>query len=275
MPRGGCGAAVARGAASGVAGASPAGELERRSSRETHVDRRTDAERAGGRTCRRRGRRSRSPPTSCAIDDLLHDRRRIAGRGRVGHRGQARGRPDSPLTVLLAEGHLLIEDVPGVGKTMLAKALARAIDCSVRRIQFTPGPAAQRHHRRERSTTRSAGLRVQAGRDLRQHRRRRRDQPRLPQDAVRAAGVHGGAAGHRRRQTYKLAAAVHRGGDPEPDRDGGHLPAARGPARPVHGPGLHGLPRRGGRAGDARPATARPPRWTTCARSPTPTTCAS
>jgi MoxR-like ATPase len=42
------------------------------------------------------------------------------------------------VTVMLAEGHLLIEDVPGVGKTMLAKALARSIDCSVRRIQFTP-----------------------------------------------------------------------------------------------------------------------------------------
>ncbi|GAB7191131.1 MoxR family ATPase [Kineococcus sp. NUM-3379] len=42
------------------------------------------------------------------------------------------------LTVLFAEGHLLVEDVPGVGKTMLAKALARAIDGSVRRIQFTP-----------------------------------------------------------------------------------------------------------------------------------------
>lgn len=42
------------------------------------------------------------------------------------------------LTVLLAEGHLLIEDVPGVGKTMLAKSLARSIDCSVSRIQFTP-----------------------------------------------------------------------------------------------------------------------------------------
>ncbi|WP_225842235.1 AAA family ATPase [Streptomyces albus] len=42
------------------------------------------------------------------------------------------------LTVLLAEGHLLIEDVPGVGKTMLAKALAASVDCSVRRIQFTP-----------------------------------------------------------------------------------------------------------------------------------------
>ena len=42
------------------------------------------------------------------------------------------------LTVLLAEGHLLIEDVPGVGKTMLARALAKSVDCSVSRIQFTP-----------------------------------------------------------------------------------------------------------------------------------------
>jgi MoxR-like ATPase len=42
------------------------------------------------------------------------------------------------LAVMLAEGHLLLEDVPGVGKTQLAKALARSVDCSVRRIQFTP-----------------------------------------------------------------------------------------------------------------------------------------
>jgi MoxR-like ATPase len=45
---------------------------------------------------------------------------------------------NTAITVLLAEGHLLIEDVPGVGKTMLAKALAKSIDCSVRRVQFTP-----------------------------------------------------------------------------------------------------------------------------------------
>jgi MoxR-like ATPase len=45
---------------------------------------------------------------------------------------------NAAIGVLLAEGHLLIEDVPGVGKTMLSKALARSIDCSVRRIQFTP-----------------------------------------------------------------------------------------------------------------------------------------
>jgi len=42
------------------------------------------------------------------------------------------------LTAMLAEGHLLIEDVPGVGKTMLAKTLARSVECSVSRIQFTP-----------------------------------------------------------------------------------------------------------------------------------------
>ena len=39
---------------------------------------------------------------------------------------------------LLAQGHILIEDVPGVGKTMLARALAKSLGCSFRRIQFTP-----------------------------------------------------------------------------------------------------------------------------------------
>ncbi|WP_433674694.1 AAA family ATPase [Microbacterium gorillae] len=45
---------------------------------------------------------------------------------------------DAALVCLFAEGHLLIEDVPGVGKTMLARALAASVDAEVRRIQFTP-----------------------------------------------------------------------------------------------------------------------------------------
>jgi MoxR-like ATPase len=45
---------------------------------------------------------------------------------------------DLLLVALLCEGHVLIEDVPGTGKTMLAKSLARTLDCSFRRIQFTP-----------------------------------------------------------------------------------------------------------------------------------------
>ena len=42
------------------------------------------------------------------------------------------------LIALLCKGHVLIEDVPGVGKTTLASALAKSLDCSFRRIQFTP-----------------------------------------------------------------------------------------------------------------------------------------
>ena len=78
------------------------------------------------------GRQTGSP-----IDDLVPAARRIG----KAIEAVIEGKPDAiqlTLAVLLAEGHLLIEDVPGVGKTMLAKALARAIDGSVRRVQFTP-----------------------------------------------------------------------------------------------------------------------------------------
>jgi len=78
------------------------------------------------------GRQTGSP-----IDDLVPAARRIG----KAIESVIEGKRDAiqlTLAVLLAEGHLLIEDVPGVGKTMLAKALARAIDGSAGRIQFTP-----------------------------------------------------------------------------------------------------------------------------------------
>jgi MoxR-like ATPase len=75
--------------------------------------------------------------TSRTLDDLV----RVAHRVGDAVESVIEGKSDAvrlALTVLLAEGHVLIEDVPGVGKTMLAKALARSTGCSVRRIQFTP-----------------------------------------------------------------------------------------------------------------------------------------
>lgn len=79
-----------------------------------------------------------TPSTGSADTETLN---RILTRIRENVERVIEGKPEvvsSALVVLLAEGHLLIEDVPGVGKTMLSKALARSIDCSVRRIQFTP-----------------------------------------------------------------------------------------------------------------------------------------
>jgi MoxR-like ATPase len=72
-----------------------------------------------------------------AIDDLVPAAHRIG----KAIESVIEGKPEAirlTLAVLLAEGHLLIEDVPGVGKTMLAKGLARAIDGTVQRVQFTP-----------------------------------------------------------------------------------------------------------------------------------------
>ena len=82
-------------------------------------------------------RRQLTDTAPAGLDDLQSSARRITDNIEQ----VIEGKPDVvrlALVVLLAEGHLLIEDVPGVGKTMLAKALARSIDCSVRRIQFTP-----------------------------------------------------------------------------------------------------------------------------------------
>jgi MoxR-like ATPase len=49
-----------------------------------------------------------------------------------------KGAVELAVTALLCQGHLLIEDVPGVGKTMLARSLARSLGCTFSRIQFTP-----------------------------------------------------------------------------------------------------------------------------------------
>ncbi|WP_370287534.1 AAA family ATPase [Nocardioides sp.] len=78
-----------------------------------------------------------APPADADIETVA----RAAARIRANVEKVVQGKSEvitSAVVVLLAEGHLLLEDVPGVGKTLLSKALARSIDASVRRIQFTP-----------------------------------------------------------------------------------------------------------------------------------------
>jgi MoxR-like ATPase len=80
--------------------------------------------------------------TATGLDPVRLDHvRTVAGRIAAAIETVVEGKPGVVrlgVAVLLAEGHLLVEDVPGVGKTTFAKALARSIDSTVRRIQFTP-----------------------------------------------------------------------------------------------------------------------------------------
>ena len=189
-----------------------------------------------------RRHRSPGPPKGSAGPD---DVAAVAARIAANIAQVIEGKPEVirlGLTVLLAEGHLLIEDVPGVGKTKFAKALARSIDCSVRRIQFTPdllpsdvtGVSIYSAERRDFEFKPGAVFaNIVVGDEINRA---------SPEDAVGAAGEHGGAPGHRRHHHVRARDAVHGAGHPEPDRHGGHLPAARGPAGPVHRAHVDRLP---------------------------------
>src|SRR5687768_96482 len=74
------------------------------------------------------------PPTGALVNDSIERLRTNIQTVFLGHPRAV----DLILIGLLARGHVLIEDVPGVGKTVLAKSLARSIDCKFSRIQLTP-----------------------------------------------------------------------------------------------------------------------------------------
>ena len=139
------------------------------------------------------------------------------------------------LTVLLAEGHLLIEDVPGVGKTMLAKALA-----AVHRLPGPPHPvharpAAQRHHRGQRLQPGDAGSSSSSrGRSSPTSWSATRSTGPRPRPSRRCWSAWRSARSPSTASTYELDAPVHGDRHAEPDRDGGHLPPPGGAARPVH-----------------------------------------
>ena len=88
-----------------------------------------------------------------------------------------------------SEGHILLEDVPGVAKTMLARALAASVGCAFKRIQCTPDLLADRRDRRFGLQSEDNGVRISPRPDLRSDRAGRRNQS---HHAAHAGGPVGG-----------------------------------------------------------------------------------
>jgi len=134
---------------------------------------------------------------------------------------------------LLCRGHLLIEDVPGTGKTMLAKAVARSLGCSFRRIQFTP----------DLLPSDVTGLSIYNQKTQEFEFRRARSWPRsfLADEINRATPKTQSALLESMEEhqatidgtTYQMPEPSS-SSPPRPDRVRGHVRAAGGSARPVH-----------------------------------------
>ena len=153
---------------------------------------------------------------------------------------------DHLLVALFARGHCLFVGVPGLAKTLLISTLADALDLSFDRIQFTPDlmPAditGTDVLEEDRATGRRV-FRFVHGPIFAQRRARRRDQPHAAQDPGGAAAGDAGVPGLGGRPDLRAAAAVPGVRHAEPDRAGGHLPAARGAARSLHVPDRRRLP---------------------------------
>ena len=165
-----------------------------------------------------------SPPPGdlAAARDLLE--RIIENLGRVMH--APRKTLELTAVCLIAEGHLIIEDFPGVGKTTLAKALARSVGCSFSRIQFTPDLLPSDVTGVNMFSQQTGDFEFRPGPVFANLLLVDEEQVRVAKDAVGAARVHARAPGDGRRRLVRAGSAVHGHGDTEPDRVRGHLPAA-------------------------------------------------
>ena len=131
------------------------------------------------------------------------------------------------LVALLCRGHLLIEDVPGTGKTVLAKAIARSLGCSFRRIQFTPDLLPSDVTGLSIYNQKTQEFEFRPGPIMSQVVLADEINRATPKTQSRAPRVHGGAPGDDRRHDLPDARPVPRHRDPEPDRVRGHVRPAR------------------------------------------------
>ena len=128
---------------------------------------------------------------------------------------------------LLAQGHLLVEDLPGLGKTTLAKALARSLGLDFHRVQFTADLLPADVTGAMVLDRRSRGAHVPPRTDLHQRADGRRAESGVSSLPVRSPRGDGGTPGHRRRHDHALAAAVHGARHPEPLRCGRYVATPR------------------------------------------------
>ena len=157
---------------------------------------------------------------------------------------------------MLADGHVLIEDFPGLAKTLLARSFARVTDLRFSRIQFTPDlmPAdvtgSSIYNQRAASSSSGPGpifANLLLGDEI--NRAPPKTQAALLEAMQeRQVTIEG--------ETRTAGAAVPRARHAEPDRVRGHVPAARGAARPLPAADRRRLPGARARVGDARAAAA-------------------
>ena len=164
---------------------------------------------------------------------------------------------------ILAGGHVLLEDLPGLGKTLIARSFARVLGLDFARIQFTPDLLPSDVVGAPLYDQRSAEMVFRPGPVFTQlllADEINRTPPKTQAALLEAMGegqvsVDG--------QTRQAARAVHRPGHGQPDRVRGHLRAARGPARPVPDAAAARLPDHRRRDGHAAGAgwTGPPSTW--------------
>ena len=197
------------------------------------------------------------------IQELFQSGREALARVVVGNEEAV----DAVLAALVLESHVLIEGPPGTAKTLMVRALARATGLDYARIQFTPDLMPSdltgtmvflqnegRFELRKGPVFASMVLADEINRT-----------PPKTQAALLEAMEEGQVTIEG--ETLRAAAAVHRVRNREPDRVRGHLPAARGPARPVPVQAAGRLSRPGRRARDRAPPRDRVSARATSTRS--------
>ena len=156
------------------------------------------------------------------------------------------------LVAILAQGHLLVEGVPGPREDAHRQDAREGDSRLVPAHPVHARPRAGRPRRHAHLQPEDRRFLDVARAGVHQPAARRRNQPRAGQGAKRAARGDAGIPGDDRRPDALRADAVPGHGDAEPDRDRGHVPAARSAGRPLHDEGAGRLSERGGGVRDRR-----------------------